>query len=61
MRVNLWTIAWCGLVAWLLHFIFWFPQPLGLLLAAIIAFTLQFATPWLSPSRRRAIADQEVA
>ncbi len=59
-RVNVWTIAWCGLVAWLLHFAWWFPQPLGLLLAAILAFTLQFATPWLAPSRRRAIAEQGV-
>ncbi|MDZ4657517.1 MAG: serine/threonine-protein kinase [Bythopirellula sp.] len=60
IRVNIWTIAWCGLVAWLLHFIWWFPQPLGLLIAAIMAFTLQFASPWLSPSRRRAITEREV-
>jgi serine/threonine protein kinase len=59
-RVSIWTIAWCGLVAWLLHFIWWFPQPLGLLLAALMAFTLQFASPWLSPSKRRAIAEREV-
>jgi serine/threonine protein kinase len=58
IRVNIWNIAWCGLVAWLLHFIWWFPQPLGLLIAAIMAFTLQFASPWISPSRRRAIAEQ---
>jgi serine/threonine protein kinase len=56
-RVNIWSIAWCGLVAWLLHFIWWFPQPLGMLLAAVMAFTLQFASPWLSPSKRRAILD----
>jgi serine/threonine protein kinase len=57
-RVAIWNIAWCGLVAWLLHFIWWFPQPLGMLIAAVMAFTLQFASPWLSPSKRRAIAEQ---
>jgi hypothetical protein len=57
-RVAIWSIAWCGLVAWLLHFIWWFPQPLGMLIAAVMAFTLQFASPWLSPSKRRAIVEQ---
>jgi serine/threonine protein kinase len=57
-RVAIWSIAWCGLVAWLLHFIWWFPQPLGMLIAAVTAFTLQFASPWLSPSKRRAVAEQ---
>ena len=28
-------------------------QPLGLLVAAILSFSLQFASPWLSPRRRR--------
>lgn len=58
IRVNLWSIFWCGLVAWLLHFIWWFPQPLGMLIAAVMAFTLQFASSWLSPSKRRAIVEQ---
>jgi hypothetical protein len=57
-RVTIWSIAWCGLVAWLLHFIWWFPQPLGMLIAAVMAFTLQFASPWLSPSKRRSIVEQ---
>jgi serine/threonine protein kinase len=57
-RVTIWSIAWCGLVAWLLHFIWWFPQPLGMLIATVMAFTLQFASPWLSPSKRRAIVEQ---
>ena len=60
-RVNVWTIAWCGLLAWLLHFIWWFPQPLGLGLAAMVAFSLQFASPWLAPSRRRSIAEEGLA
>lgn len=59
-RVSVWSIIWCGFLAWLLHFVWWFPQPLGMLVAAIMSFTLQFASPWLSPSRRRAIAEQGV-
>ncbi|TWU28082.1 Serine/threonine-protein kinase PrkC [Bythopirellula polymerisocia] len=58
VRVSVWSIIWCGFLAWLLHFVWWFPQPLGMLVAAITSFTLQFASPWLSPSRRRAIAEQ---
>ncbi|QEG34686.1 serine/threonine-protein kinase [Bythopirellula goksoeyrii] len=57
-RVSIWAIIWCGFLAWLLHFVWWFPQPLGILVAAIMSFTLQFASPWLPPSRRRAIAEQ---
>ncbi len=60
-RVSVWAIIWCGFLAWLLHFVWWFPQPLGMLVAAIMSFTLQFASPWLSPSRRRAITEQGVA
>jgi serine/threonine protein kinase len=59
-RVNIWTMIWCGLVAWLLHFIWWFPQPIGFLVAASISLALQFSSTWISPSRRRAIAEQEV-
>jgi serine/threonine protein kinase len=59
-RVNVWTMVWCGLIAWLLHFIWWFPQPIGFLVAASISLGLQFSSTWISPSRRRAIAEQEV-
>jgi hypothetical protein len=60
-RVSIWDIFWCGLIGWLLHFVWWFPQPLGFLLAAIMSFTLQFSSPWLPPSRRREITEQGVA
>jgi len=56
-RVSLWSVAWCGFVAWLLHFVWWFPQPLGLLLAAAIAFTIQLSSTWMPPSRRQELAD----
>ena len=56
-RVSLWSVAWCGLVAWMLHFIWWFPQPIGLVIAGITAFTVQFASPWLPPSRRRKLVE----
>ncbi len=59
-RVSLWAVVWCGFVAWALHFVWWFPQPAGLLLAGMIAFTLQLSSSWLSPTLRRKLAEQEV-
>jgi hypothetical protein len=59
-RVSLWSTAWCAFVGWAMTFFWWFPQPTGLLLAAVIAFTVQLSSPWLSPSRRRELA-QKVA
>ncbi|RIK77319.1 MAG: hypothetical protein DCC67_12860, partial [Planctomycetota bacterium] len=59
-RVSLWNISWCGFIAWGMTFFWWFPQPIGVIVAAIIAFTAQFSSPWLSPSRRRELA-QKVA
>ncbi len=56
-RVNLWGIAWSGFIAWGLHFFWWFPQPLGMLLAVVIAFTVQLSSPWLQTSRRQAVLD----
>jgi hypothetical protein len=58
-RVNLWSIAWCGLVAWMLHFVWWFPQPIGLLVAGATCFTVQLASPWMPPSQRRALVEAE--
>ncbi|NOY43274.1 MAG: serine/threonine protein kinase [Planctomycetes bacterium] len=59
-RVSLWAVVWCGFVAWLLHLVWWFPQPAGILLAAVIAFTLQLSSSWLPPTRRQKLAEQEV-
>ncbi len=59
-RVSLWSITWCGLVAWMLHFVWWFPQPIGLLVAVVMAFTIQLSSPWMPPSQRRALAETEV-
>ncbi len=58
-RVSLGSVVWCGLVAWLLHLVWWFPQPLGLLLASVIAFTIQLSSTWLPPSQRQALAERE--
>ena len=60
-RVSVWAVLWCGGIGWLLGLICWFPQPLGLLLAAATAFTLQFSSPWLPPSRRRELAEAAAA
>jgi serine/threonine protein kinase len=59
-RVSLWSIAFAGFVGWALTFLWWFPQPTGMLLAAAIAFTVQLSSPWLSPSERRELAQKAV-
>ncbi len=58
-RVRVWSIIWCGLVAWVLHFVWWFPQPLGFLVAGAMAFTIQLSSPWMPPSQRRALSEAE--
>ena len=59
-RVSLWSTAWVGFIGWALMFFWWFPQPTGMLLAAVIAFTVQLSSPWLSPSKRRELAQKAV-
>jgi hypothetical protein len=60
-RVSLWTIAWAGAAAFFLSFVWWFPQPLGVLAAAVVSFTVQLASPWLPPSRRKDLAHAAIA
>jgi hypothetical protein len=52
-RVSVWTVAVAGLWAWVLHLFWTFPQPLGLLLAAVIALSVQLSAPWVDPKDPR--------
>jgi hypothetical protein len=45
-------------MAWVLHFFWWFPQPTGMMAAGVIALSTQLASPWMPPSRRRALSEQ---
>jgi hypothetical protein len=56
-RISLWSIFMSGFLGYLLHFIWFFPQPAGLLVAGLTSFTVQFASPWMAPSQRQAIGD----
>ncbi len=56
-RLSLWSVLTCIFTAWLLHIFWWFPQPLGLLTAGVIALATQLASPWMPPSQRRAISE----
>jgi hypothetical protein len=51
-RVSLWSIAVSVFGAWVLHMFWPFPQPWGLMLAAIIAVSVQLSSPWESSKRR---------
>ena len=48
-RLSLWALACCVLWA-LIIFPFWpFPQPWGLMIAAVISLSVQLASPWSAP------------
>lgn len=60
-RLSLLSVFGCVFWAWLLHIFWWFPQPTGMAVAAIIATSTQLASPWLPPSKREEFARKEVA
>ncbi len=61
-RLSLWSVLICMFWAWLLQFFWWFPQPIGIMTAGVIAAAIQLSSPWLPPSRRRAMtAEMEQA
>jgi serine/threonine protein kinase len=55
-RIGFWSIAMTTLVAWVGSTFVWFPQPIGLAVAGVIALATQVASPWCPPSRRAALA-----
>lgn len=60
-RLSLWSIALCVGFAWLLHIVWWYPQPTGMAVAGIVAAATQLASPWLPPSRRAEMARGNIA
>ncbi|MBX3433626.1 MAG: serine/threonine protein kinase [Pirellulales bacterium] len=60
-RVSVWSIAVAVAAAWLMSLVWWYPQPIGVLAAAAIAFTVQLSSPWLTPEQRVEIAEKAVA
>jgi len=57
-RLSLWSAITCAGWAWLLHIFWWFPQPLGMMTAAVMALSIQLSSPWMPPSKRRTISDE---
>jgi hypothetical protein len=55
-RMSLWWVIVCVGWGWLLHFFWWFPQPQGMMAAGVIALATQLSSPWMPPSRRKALA-----
>ena len=55
-RLSLWPIFLCVIGAWLLHLVWWYPQPAGMAVAVIVGFATQLSSPWLRPSRRNQMA-----
>jgi hypothetical protein len=55
-RLSLWTAFTCAGWAWLLHMFWWFPQPLGVMVAGVMALSIQLTSPWMPPSKRKALS-----
>ena len=56
-RMSVWCAIVCVGWAWLLHIFWWFPQPLGMMLAGIMSIATQLASPWMPPSQRRKLSE----
>jgi hypothetical protein len=56
-RMSLWLVFSCVFIAWIVQLFWWFPQPLGMAVAGVIALATQLASPWMPPSQRRAISE----
>jgi hypothetical protein len=53
-RFSIWGTLVCICWAWVLHVAWPFPQPWGVMLAAMIAVSVQLASPWINLDVRRA-------
>ena len=56
-RISVWWVIVSVFWAWVLHLFWWFPQPTGLMAAGVIATATQLSSPWMPPSRRRAMSE----
>jgi hypothetical protein len=52
VRLSLWTTVCTVFVAWVLNFFWPFPQPWGLMVAAIMSMSIQLASPWVPEANR---------
>jgi hypothetical protein len=58
VRLSIWWLTASVFVAWFVHLFWWFPQPMGMLVAGAMALAVQLASPWMPPSKRRELAEQ---
>ena len=57
-RISVWWLFVSVFWAWVVHLFWWFPQPTGMMAAIVVATATQLSSPWMPPSRRRALAEQ---
>jgi hypothetical protein len=57
-RLSIWWLTASVCVAWFVHLFWWFPQPMGMLVAGAMALAVQLSSPWMRPSKRRELAEQ---
>jgi hypothetical protein len=59
-RVSFWGVGACVLWAYVLNMFWHFPQPWGVLLAAVISVSVQLSAPWMKPQDRAKATEQLV-
>jgi hypothetical protein len=47
-RLSLWSTGYCVFWAWLISQLWHFPQPWGLMVAAVVSIAVQLASPWVA-------------
>jgi len=52
-RISLWSMVFCVLAAWLFASLWLFPQPWLMMVACAMSVSVQLASPWINPRRRR--------
>jgi hypothetical protein len=57
-RLSLWSTTVCVLWAGAIHLVWPFPQPWGLMIAAIMSIAVQISAPWASIAERTAAAGE---
>ena len=56
-RFGLVSMGFCVLVAWLVAYLWQYPEPWLMMVACAMAAAVQLSSPWMHPRRRRRVAD----
>ena len=61
VRLSLVGVGLCICGAWIAHLVCWYPQPTGMAVAGVVAIATQLVSPWLPPSGRKELVEDNLA